>query len=69
MLKDIIIIEFELTDEISANLIEIADLLVYYKQVAFSAHSYTSLSRLIYITKSSYYSVKNLKDAVNYENN
>ncbi len=69
MLEDIIIIKFKLTDKISANLIKIAGLLIYYKQVTFSAYSYTSLLCLIHITKSSYYSAKNLKDTVNYKNN
>ncbi len=31
MLEDITVIEFELADKISANLIEIAGLLIYYK--------------------------------------
>ncbi len=68
MLEDIIIIESKLTDEISANLIEIIELFVHYKQVTFSTYSYTSLLYLIHITKSLYYFIKNLKDAVNYKN-
>ncbi len=69
MLEDITAIKFKLADEISANLIKIADLFIYYKRVAFSIHSYTSLLRLIHIIKSLYYSAKNLKDIINYENN
>ncbi len=69
MLKDITAIEFKLTGKMPANLIEITDLSIYYKQVTFSTYSYTSLSHLICITKSLYYSIKNLKDVVNYKNN
>ncbi len=69
MLKDIIIIKSELINEISANLIEITELFIYYKQVAFSIHSYASLLYLIHISKSLYYSIKNLKDTADYKNN
>ncbi len=68
MLEDIIIIKFKLADKTPANLIEITELFIYYKRVAFSAHSYTSSSCLIRITESLYYFVKNLKDAADYKN-
>ncbi len=68
MLKDITAMKSELIDEMFTNFIEIAELLIYYKRVIFSIYSYTSLLHLIYIIKSLYYSVKNLKDVADYEN-
>ena len=68
MLKDIKKMTAELTDKISAECIEIADLLFRYKYTAFSVPSYILLMRLIYTAESSFYEVKNLKNVVNYKN-
>ena len=68
MLKDIKRIITELTDKMPVKHIEIAGLLFRYKHTAFSAPSYVLLIQLIYITESSSYKAKNLKDAANYEN-
>ena len=58
----------ELTDKMPAECIEIVGLLFRYKCTAFSVPSYASLAWLIYMTESFFYEAKNLKDAVNYEN-
>ena len=68
MLKDIKRMTAELTGKMSAEYIEIAGLLFRHKCTAFSAPSYASLIWLIYTAESLSYKVKNLKDAVNYEN-
>ena len=68
MLKDIKRMTTELTDEMPAECIEIAGLLFRYKHAAFSASSYVPLIWLIYTAESLSYEVKNLKNAVNYEN-
>ena len=68
MLKDIKRMTAELTDKTSAECIEITGLLFRHKYTTFSVPSYTSLIWLIYTAESSSYKVKNLKDAVNYEN-
>ena len=69
MLKDIKRITAELIDKMPAECIEITGLLFRYKYAAFSVPLYASLTQLIYITESSSYKAKNLKNAVNYENN
>ena len=69
MLKDIKRITAELTDKMPAEHIEITGLLFRHKCAAFSASSYILLIQLIYTAESSSYKAKNLKDAVNYENN
>ena len=66
MLKDIKRITAELTDKMPIKYIEIAGLSFRYKYTAFSTSSYASLIQLIYMTKSLFYEVKNLKNAVNY---
>ena len=48
--------------------IEITDLLFRHKYTAFSAPSYAPLTWLIYTAELPSYKVKNLKNAVNYEN-
>ena len=68
MLEDIERMTAELTDEMPAECIEITGLLFRHKHAAFSAPSYTLLIQLIYTAEPSSYEVKNLKDAVNYEN-
>ena len=68
MLKNIKKMTAELTDKIPVKYIEIIGLSFRYKHTAFSAPLYTSLIQLIYTVKSSFYKAKNLKDAVNYEN-
>ena len=68
MLKDIKKITAELTDKTPTECIEITGLLFRHKYAAFSAPSYTSLIQLIHTAESSSYKAKNLKDAVNYEN-
>ena len=68
MLEDIKKIITELTDEMSAEYIEITGLLFRYKCTASSAPSYAPLIQLIYTAELSSYEAKNLKDAVNYEN-
>ena len=68
MLKDIKRITAELTDKMPAEYIEITGLLFRYKCTAFSASLYAPLTRLIYTAELSSYEAKNLKDAVNYEN-
>ena len=68
MLKDIERMTAELTDEIPAECIEITGLLFRHKYTAFSAPSYASLIWLICTAEPPSYKVKNLKDAVNYEN-
>ena len=69
MLKDIKRMTAELTDKMSAECIEIIGLSFRHKYTAFSASSYTSLTQLIYTAELPSYKVKNLKNAVNYENN
>ena len=68
MLKDIERMTAELTDKMSAECIEITDLLFRYKYTAFFASSYAPLIQLIYTAELPSYKVKNLKNAVNYEN-
>ena len=68
MLEDIKRMTAELADKISAECIEITGLLFRHKCAAFSASSYAPLMRLIYTAELSSYEAKNLKDAVNYEN-
>ena len=68
MLKDIKRMTAELIDKMPAECIEIVGLLFRYKYTAFSVPSYAPLIWLIYITESSSYEAKNLKDIVNYEN-
>ena len=68
MLKDIKRMTAELIDKIPAEHIEITDLLFRHKHIAFSASSYAPLTQLIYTAELLSYKVKNLKDAVNYEN-
>ena len=68
MLKDIKRMTAELTDKMSAECIEIIGLLFRHKCAAFSAPLYASLIQLIYTAELSSYEAKNLKDAVNYEN-
>ena len=68
MLKDIKRMITELAGKMPAEYIEIAGLLFRHKHTAFSASSYVPLTRLIYTAESPSYKVKNLKDAVNYEN-
>ena len=68
MLKDIKRITAELTDKMPVKYIEITDLLFRHKYTAFSASSYASLTQLIYTAESFFYKAKNLKNAVNYEN-
>ena len=68
MLEDIKRMITELADKISTECIEIADLLFRYKHTAFSASSYALLIWLIYTAEPLSYEAKNLKDAVNYEN-
>ena len=68
MLKDIKRMTAELIDKISAEHIEITDLLFRYKCAAFSVPLYTLLMRLIYTAEPPSYKAKNLKDAVNYKN-
>ena len=68
MLKDIKRMITELTDKTPAKHIEITGLLFRHKYTAFSAPSYAPLMQLIYTAELSSYKVKNLKDAVNYEN-
>ena len=58
----------ELADKMPAEYIEIAGLLFRHKYAASSASSYAPLIRLIYTAELSSYEVKNLKNAVNYEN-
>ena len=58
----------ELTDKIPAECIEIIGLSFRYKHTAFSAPSYIPLIQLICTAELSFYEVKNLKNAVNYEN-
>ena len=68
MLKDIKRMTAELTDKMPAECIEIIGLLFRYKYTAFSAPSYILLIQLIYTAELPSYKAKNLKDAVNYEN-
>ena len=58
----------ELTDKMSAECIEITGLLFRHKYAAFSVPSYALLIQLIYMAESPFYKAKNLKNAVNYEN-
>ena len=58
----------ELTDKMPAENIEITGLSSRHKCAAFSAPSYVLLMRLIYTAELLSYKVKNLKNAVNYEN-
>ena len=68
MLKDIKRMITELTDKMSAEYIEITGLSFRYKYAASSAPLYISLIQLIYTAESPFYKAKNLKNAVNYEN-
>ena len=68
MLKDIKRMTAELTDKMPAECIEITGLSFRYKHAAFSASLYIPLIQLIYTAESPSYKVKNLKNAVNYEN-
>ena len=68
MLKDIKRMTAELTDKMSTEHIEIAGLSFRHKYAAFSAPSYTLSIQLIYTAEPPSYEAKNLKDAVNYEN-
>ena len=68
MLKDIKRMTAELTDKIPAKCIEITGVLFRHKYTAFSAPSYAFLIQLIYTAELPSYKVKNLKNAVNYEN-
>ena len=68
MLKDIERMTAELIDKMPTEYIEIAGLSFRHKYAAFSAPSYVSLIQLICMTELFFYKVKNLKDAVNYEN-
>ena len=68
MLKDIKKMTAELIDEVSVKYIEISGLSFRHKCIAFSAPLYVSLMRLIYTAELPSYEVKNLKDAINYEN-
>ena len=68
MLEDIKRMTAELADKMPAKHIEITDLSFRHKYTAFSVSSYASLIQLIYITEPSSYKAKNLKNAVNYEN-
>ena len=58
----------ELTGKMPAECIEIAGLSFRHKYTAFSAPLYASLTQLIYMAEPPSYKVKNLKNAVNYEN-
>ena len=58
----------ELTDKMSAECIEITGLLFRHKHTVFSAPLYALLMWLIYTAKLPSYKAKNLKNAVNYEN-
>ena len=58
----------ELIDKMPAECIEITDLSFRHKYTAFSVPLYTLLIQLIYTAELSFYKVKNLKNAVNYEN-
>ena len=68
MLKDIKRMTAELTDKMSVKHIEIAGLSFRYKHAASSVPSYAPSIWLIYTVKPLSYEAKNLKDAVNYEN-
>ena len=68
MLKDIKRITTELTDKMPAKHIEITGLSFRHKYTAFSVPSYVPLIQLIYMAESFSYEAKNLKNAVNYEN-
>ena len=68
MLEDIERMTAELTGEMPAECIEIAGLSFRYKYAAFSVSSYVPSIRLVYTAESPSYKVKNLKNAVNYEN-
>ena len=68
MLKDIKRMITKLIDKASAEYIEILDLSFRHKYIAFSAPLYASLMQLICIAELSFYEAKNLKNAVNYEN-
>ena len=69
MLEDIKRMTAELTDKVPAKYIEITGLSFRYKYAASSVSLYVLLMQLIYTAESSSYEVKNLKNAVNYENN
>ena len=68
MLKDIKRMTAELTGKMPAECIEIAGLPFRHKHTAFSAPSYALLTWLICTAEPPSYEAKNLKDAVNYEN-
>ena len=68
MLKDIKRMTAELADKTPAECIEIAGLLFRHKCAAFSVPSYAPSIQLIYTAELPSYKVKNLKNAVNYEN-
>ena len=68
MLKDIKRMTAELTDKMPAECIEIIGLSFRHKHAASSAPSYTPSIQLVYTAELSSYKAKNLKNAVNYEN-
>ena len=68
MLKDIKRMTAELAGKMPVKCIEIAGLLFRHKCAAFSAPSYAPSIWLIYTAEPPSYKVKNLKNAVNYEN-
>ena len=68
MLEDIKRMTAELADKMPAEHIEITGLPFRHKHAVSSAPSYTPLIQLIYTAESPSYKAKNLKDAVNYEN-
>ena len=68
MLKDIKRMTAELIDKTPAEYIEITGLSFRYKHATFSAPLYTLLIWLIYTAELPSYKAKNLKNAVNYEN-
>ena len=68
MLEDIKRMTAELTDEMPAECIEITGLSFRHKHAAFSAPLYAFLIQLVCTAEPPSYEVKNLKNAVNYEN-
>ena len=58
----------ELTDKMPVKYIEIAGLSFRHKYAAFSVPLYAPLIQLIYTAELPFYKAKNLKNAVNYEN-
>ena len=68
MLKDIKRMTAELTGKMPVKCIEITGLSFRHKCTAFSTSSYAPSIWLIYTAESLSYKAKNLKNAVNYEN-